>query len=70
MKTFAKGSRAGKHMVRRTGLLRFPDGTISQCYEFVHALYREVFYRRQPPGQRAKLQLRIGELAGEAFLAA
>ena len=59
-----------QHMVRRTGSLQFPDGTISQCYEFVHALYREVFYRRQAPGQRAKLQLRIGEPAGEAFLAA
>jgi predicted ATPase/DNA-binding winged helix-turn-helix (wHTH) protein len=59
-----------QHMVRRTGSLRFPDGTISQCYEFVHALYREVFYRRQAPGRRAKLQLRIGGPAGEAFLAA
>ena len=59
-----------QHMVRRTGSLQFRDGTFSQCYEFVHALYREVFYRRQSPGQRAKLQLRIGGLAGEAFLAA
>ena len=59
-----------QHMLRRTGLLRFPDGTISQCYEFVHALYREVFYRRQAPGRRANLQLRIGEPVGEAFVAA
>ena len=59
-----------QHMVRRTGSHQFPDGTISQCYEFAHALYREVFYRRQPPGRRAKLQLRIGELAGQVFLAA
>lgn len=59
-----------QHMLRRTGLLRFPDGTISQCYEFMHALYREVFYRRQAPGRRANLQLRIGEPMGEAFVAA
>ncbi len=59
-----------QNMVRRTGSRQFPDGTISQCYEFVHALYREVFYRRQAPGRRAKLQLRIGEPAGEAFLTA
>ena len=44
-----------QHLVRRTGSQQFPDGTISQCYEFAHALYREVFYRRQPPGRRAKL---------------
>jgi predicted ATPase len=42
-------------MVRRTGSRRFPDGTISQCYEFAHQLYREVFYRRQAPGRRARL---------------
>ena len=59
-----------QHMVRRTGSLWFPDGTVSQCYEFVHALYREVFYRRQAPGRRTKLQLRAGDLAGKAFLAA
>ena len=29
-----------QHMVRRTESRPFPDGTISQCYEFVHALYR------------------------------
>jgi predicted ATPase len=45
-----------QHLVRRTGSQQFPDGTISQCYEFAHALYREVFYRRQAPGRRAKLQ--------------
>jgi len=26
-------------------------GTISRCYEFAHALYREVFYRRQATGR-------------------
>ncbi len=31
----------------------------SECYEFVHTLYREVLYRRQSPGRRAKLHLRI-----------
>ena len=48
-----------EHMVRLTGSHQFPDGTISQCYEFAHALYREVFYRRQAPGRRAKLHARI-----------
>src|SRR5208337_1162121 len=38
-----------QRIVRRTGWRPLPDGTISQCYEFAHALYREVFYRRQTP---------------------
>ena len=42
-----------QHLVRRTGSQQFPDGSISQCYEFAHALYREVFYRRQASGRRA-----------------
>jgi len=33
----------------------------SERYEFVHALYREVLYRRQSPGRRAKLHLRVAE---------
>jgi tetratricopeptide (TPR) repeat protein len=41
----------------------FLDGTISSCYEFVHALYREVCYRRIVPGRRAKLHQRLGEWA-------
>jgi predicted ATPase len=52
-----------QHMVRHTGSRQLPDGTISQCYEFAHALYRDVFYRRQAPGRRAKLQRRIEERA-------
>ena len=49
------------HMVRRAGSREFPDGTVSQRYEFVHGLYREVFYSRQTPGRRAKQHQRIGE---------
>jgi hypothetical protein len=59
-----------KKMARRAGSHQSPDGAISQGYEFAHALCREVFYRRQGPGRRAKLRLRIGEQAGEAFLSA
>lgn len=39
----------------------FPDGGVFQRYEFAHALYREVLYRRQTPLRRAKLHRRIGE---------
>jgi len=36
------------------------DGTIVQVFEFIHALYREVFYWRQTPARRASLQRRMG----------
>ena len=45
---------------------QIPDGTISQCYEFAHELYREVFYRRQAPGRVATLRLCIGDMSAEA----
>jgi DNA-binding winged helix-turn-helix (wHTH) protein/tetratricopeptide (TPR) repeat protein len=47
--------------VHSAGSQQFPDGTVSQCYQFVHALYGEVLYRRQAPGRRSKLHMRIGE---------
>ena len=46
-----------QHMVRRTVLRRFPDGTISQCYEFMHSLYREVFQQRQSLGRHARIDM-------------
>jgi hypothetical protein len=49
------------HIVRSAGSQRFPDGSFSPRYEFVHALYRQVFYRRQSPGRRAKLHRSVGE---------
>ena len=48
-------------VLRRLGSIRFPDGSISSRYEFSHALYREVFYRRQAPAQRTRTHRRIGE---------
>jgi len=50
-----------RQMVSWAGSRQFPDGAVSPRYEFSHALYREVFYRNQSPGRRAKLHLRIGE---------
>ena len=49
------------HIVRSAGSQQFPEGTVCSRYEFVHALYREVCYRRLVPGRRAKLHLRVGE---------
>ena len=52
-------------LVRRHCILRaaepekFPDGTVSACYEFVHVLYREVCNWRIAPGRRANLRDRL-----------
>ncbi|HEX4168301.1 MAG TPA: AAA family ATPase [Bryobacteraceae bacterium] len=54
-------------MVRSAGSQHFPDATISERYQFVHALYREVFYGRQAAGTRARLHQRIGEQLEELF---
>jgi len=48
-------------ILRSASSEKFPDGTVSACYEFVHALYREVCYRRIAPLRRARLHKRLGE---------
>jgi DNA-binding winged helix-turn-helix (wHTH) protein len=48
-------------LLRAIGAGRFPDGTMSSHYEFSHALYREVLYRRQPPVRRARMHQQIGD---------
>jgi predicted ATPase len=48
-------------IVRWSATQYFPDGTIAERYEFVHALYRQVLYDRLSPRRRASLHRRIGE---------
>jgi predicted ATPase len=45
------------------GSAEFPDGIVSSCYEFVHALYRQVCSQRIAPQRRAQLHRRMGEWA-------
>ncbi|HTR37560.1 MAG TPA: AAA family ATPase [Bryobacteraceae bacterium] len=47
------------YIVRSADVLNAPDASDSERYEFVHALYREVLYRRQSPGHRAKLHRQV-----------
>ncbi len=49
------------HILRAAGSERSTDGPYSARYEFGHALYREVLYRRLASGRAAKLHQRIGE---------
>ena len=49
------------HIVRWADTQSLPDGSVTERYEFVHALYRQVLYDRQLPGRRARLHRQIGE---------
>jgi tetratricopeptide (TPR) repeat protein len=49
------------HIVKWTGTQSHPDGSVTERYEFVHALYRQVLYDRQLPPRRARLHRQIGE---------
>jgi DNA-binding winged helix-turn-helix (wHTH) protein len=49
------------HIVKWASTQSFPDGGAAERYEFVHALYRQVLYDRQPQGRRARLHRLIGE---------
>jgi predicted ATPase len=48
------------HALHITSTEELPNGTSITCYEFVHALYRDVCYRRIPAARRAQLHRRIG----------
>ncbi len=49
------------HIIRTASAEQLADGTFSQRYEFVHAVFRGVIYHRLAPARRAKLHRRIGE---------
>jgi predicted ATPase len=46
--------------IRASGTETWPDGTVTACYQFIHALYHEVVYARVSAGQRVRLHQRIG----------
>jgi tetratricopeptide (TPR) repeat protein len=46
--------------IRDAGVLEWPGGSLSSCFCFIHALYREVVYGRVPAGRRSRLHLLIG----------
>jgi DNA-binding winged helix-turn-helix (wHTH) protein/tetratricopeptide (TPR) repeat protein len=50
-----------RRIVRAADTQRLSAGSVSGRCEFVHALYREVLYRRQPLRRRSKLHRRIGD---------
>jgi predicted ATPase/DNA-binding winged helix-turn-helix (wHTH) protein len=55
-------------IIRMADSVELPDGTASACYEFVHALYREVCYGRIAAGRRAQMHRRMGQWAEEHWV--
>src|SRR6202041_4116611 len=49
------------HIVKWAGTQSHPDGSVTERYEFVHGVYRQVLYDRQSPGRRARFHSQIGE---------
>jgi len=54
------------HIIRTATVEQLAGGAVSQRYEFVHAVFRGVFYHRLAAARRAKLHRRLGE-ALESF---
>jgi hypothetical protein len=49
------------------GLAEGPDGTLSGCYRFQHALYRQVLAARLRELQRLQVQHRLEEHLGQSY---
>jgi predicted ATPase/DNA-binding winged helix-turn-helix (wHTH) protein len=46
--------------IAASGAETWPDGTVTACYQFRHALYHEVVYARVSAGQRVRLHQQVG----------
>jgi DNA-binding winged helix-turn-helix (wHTH) protein/tetratricopeptide (TPR) repeat protein len=54
-------------MLAPAGMAEWPNGLLSGCYAFRHALYQEVLYQRLAPGRRARTHRRLGESLEQAY---
>ena len=57
---YAGFARQGQ-FVRASGIETWPDGTMTACYQFKHALYHEVVYARVSAEHRTHLHRQIGD---------
>ena len=55
------------HLVTHRETARFPDGTASAAYAFVHEFYRQVVYERLPRATLMELHRRIGTQLEAAY---
>jgi DNA-binding winged helix-turn-helix (wHTH) protein/predicted ATPase len=54
-------------LLRATGPVAWPDGTVSAGFRFVHDLHRTVLYDRIPAGRRARLHAAVGDRLERAY---
>ena len=54
-------------LLQASGHAEWPDGTVTACYGFRHALYQEVFYQRVPTGRQSRWHARIGTRLERGF---
>jgi DNA-binding winged helix-turn-helix (wHTH) protein/tetratricopeptide (TPR) repeat protein len=55
------------HILVRSGICEWPDGTYSGSYSFRHILYQNVIYQDLSPGHRAQTHKRLGKRLEEAY---
>ncbi|OKO87071.1 hypothetical protein AC630_01165 [Bradyrhizobium sp. AS23.2] len=55
------------HILVRSGVSEWPDGTYSGSYAFRHILYQNIIYQNLPPGLRAQTHRRLGNRLEEAY---
>jgi DNA-binding winged helix-turn-helix (wHTH) protein/tetratricopeptide (TPR) repeat protein len=54
-------------LLQTCGRAEWPDGTVTACYRFRHALYQEIIYRRLPAGRQTRWHARIGARLAQGF---
>ena len=54
-------------LIESAGPSEWPDGSTSERYGFLHAVFRHIIYRRLPAGRRQQLHLRIAERLEAGF---
>jgi predicted ATPase len=49
-----------RQFLQPQGMVAWPDGTVTACYAFLHALHHQVLYTRVSAGQRVRWHRQIG----------
>jgi DNA-binding winged helix-turn-helix (wHTH) protein/tetratricopeptide (TPR) repeat protein len=49
------------------GRAEWPDGTVTACFGFRHALYHDILYQRIPAGRQTRWHARIGTRLAQGF---
>ena len=56
-----------ERFLQTRGSAEWPDGTVTACFGFRHALYQDVLYQRIPAGRQTRWHARIGTRLAQGF---